>query len=182
MHKTSKLGAKANEHVVSPFPGHGHDHAACVRAAITQAEHLCAHRSRRLTPLRRRVLELVWESHQPVKAYDLLARLQQSSTSAAPPTVYRALDFLLGERLIHRLASLNAYVGCAQPTHQHTGEFLICAQCQAVAELDDAATSTLLAQRAEALGFALTTQTIELEGLCPRCRSDQADASSSVSS
>ncbi len=153
------------------FPRDGHDHQHCIDEALATAEALCAERGRRLTSLRRRVLELVWESHQPVKAYDLLARLQQESASAAPPTVYRALDFLIAERLIHRLASLNAYVGCAHPGHRHTGQFLICRECQAVAELDDAGIERALSERAEAMGFELTTQTIELEGFCPRCRS-----------
>jgi len=152
------------------FPRDGHDHQHCIDEALAIAEQLCADRGRRLTPLRRRVLELVWESHQPVKAYDLLARLQQESASAAPPTVYRALDFLIAERLIHRLASLNAYVGCAHPGHRHTGQFLICSECQSVAELDDADIEQALSRRADAMGFALTTQTIELEGCCPRCR------------
>ncbi len=168
--------SNASPSVVSPFPDQGHDHTRCIDTAIRQAEMLCASRSRRLTPLRRRVLELVWASHQPVKAYDLLAHLRQESASAAPPTVYRALDFLLAERLIHRLASLNAYVGCAQPDHRHAGQFLICAQCQAVAELDDDSISDLLGHRAAEQGFVLTDQVIELEGICPRCRGAQPRA------
>ena len=156
--------------VVSPFPGREHDHGRCVSEALSEAERLCAERGRRLTAIRRRVLELVWESHQPVKAYDLLARLRHEYGSAAPPTVYRALDFLLAEHLIHRLASLNAYVGCARPADRHAGQFLICRACGTVAELDDAEVSALLARRAAAMGFALGDQIIELEGLCPRCR------------
>lgn len=170
MHNRSTASSQGPDSVVSPFPEHGHDHDRCIDAAIAQAEQLCAARARRLTPLRRRVLELVWASHQPVKAYDLLAQLREESASAAPPTVYRALDFLLAEHLIHRLASLNAYVGCAQPDHRHAGQFLICAQCQAVAELDDDSISALLGARAAAQGFVLTDQVIELEGLCPRCQ------------
>ena len=155
--------------VVSPFPGEGHDHQRCIDAALAAAEQRCQARGRRLTPLRRRVLELIWASHQPVKAYDLLAALRVDSASAAPPTVYRALDFLIAERLVHRLASLNAYVGCGHPGHRHTGQFLICRGCQAVAELDDPEIESLLEARASELGFARVDQTIELEGLCPRC-------------
>lgn len=170
MHGTPPTHSETADSVVSAFPGQGHDHGRCISDALAEAERLCLARGRRLTPLRRRVLELVWESHQPVKAYDLLERLRADNGSAAPPTVYRALDFLLAERLIHRLASLNAYVGCAHPAHQHAGQFLICQACQAVAELDDPAVSELLMERASRVGFALTDQTIELEGLCPRCR------------
>jgi len=166
----------ADQTVVSPFPGEGHDHQQCIDQALAEAERLCAARGRRLTPLRRRVLELIWDSHQPVKAYDLLARLQADSASAAPPTVYRALDFLMAERLVHRLASMNAYVGCGHPGHRHTGQFLICRGCHAVAEMDDPDIESLLDSRARDLGFALVDQTIELEGLCPRCRREHSAA------
>jgi len=164
------MNSETVDSIVSAFPGKGHDHGRCISDALAEAERLCRDRGRRLTVLRRRVLELVWESHQPVKAYDLLERLRADTGAAAPPTVYRALDFLLAERLIHRLASLNAYVGCAQPAHQHAGQFLICGGCYAVAELNDATVSELLTERASQIGFVLTDQTIELEGLCPRCR------------
>lgn len=156
--------------VVSRFPESGHDHAACVASAMARASKICAERGRRWTPLRQRVLELVWQSHQPVKAYELLEQLRtEGQGSAAPPTVYRTLDFLLAEGLVHRLASLNAFVGCASPDHRHAGQFLICRHCHAVAELDDADVTRLLDERAQALGFTLTDQTIELEGVCPRC-------------
>ncbi len=158
--------------VVSPFPRHNHDHRVCIEQALAEAERLCAARGRRLTARRRAILAMIWASHQPVKAYDLLAQLREHTPSAAPPTVYRALDFLLAERLIHRLVSLNAYVGCGQPAHQHTGQFLICRHCQAVAELADPAINQLLDKRAAEQGFALTEQTIELEGLCPSCQAN----------
>lgn len=166
--------------VVSPFPGEGHDHQQCIDQALAEAERLCADRGRRLTPLRRRVLELIWASHQPVKAYDLLARLRAGSASAAPPTVYRALDFLMAERLVHRLASMNAYVGCGHPGHRHTGQFLICRRCHAVAELNDPDIESLLDERAGEMGFARVDQTIELEGLCPRCRRQDTTPGSQV--
>ncbi len=166
---------RATTYVVNPFPGDDHDHQHCIDEALAEAERLCAERGRRLTALRRRVLELIWASHQPVKAYELLARLQEASASAAPPTVYRALDFLLAEGLIHRLASLNAYVGCGQPDHHHAGQFLICQGCEAVAELDDPAIAGLIREKAENQGFSLVDQTIELEGLCPECRDNAND-------
>ena len=170
MAKRAFSEADNQDFIVSPFPAKGHDHQQCAREALERAEQLCASRGRRLTALRRRVLELVWESHQPVKAYDLLARLREESGSAAPPTVYRALDFLLAEHLVHRLASMNAFVGCARPTDCHSGQFLICRHCDMVAELDDPALNDLLEQQATAVGFTLEGQTIELEGVCTRCQ------------
>lgn len=155
--------------VVSPFRGRRHDHDRCLADALAAAEQICRQRGVRLTPLRRRVLALVWESHRPAKAYDLLSALRDEHDGAAPPTVYRALEFLRAEGLIHRIESLNAFVGCGDPNRNHAGQFLICRGCHAVAELSDPRVSAMLTERAAELGFRMTTQTIELEGLCPAC-------------
>ena len=109
------------------FPLGKHQHASCISDALRAAEKTCKERGLRLTPIRRRVLELVWASHEPVKAYDILDILRSERDSAAPPTVYRALEFLLGEGLVHKIESLNAYVGCGEPGHADAGQFLICA-------------------------------------------------------
>lgn len=169
------LAAAGDETLVSPFPGRGHDHAHCVADALAVADRLCAERGVRLTPLRRRVLEMVWQSHRPVKAYDLLDQLRERRQRAAPPTVYRALEFLRHEGLVHRLESLNAFVGCGDPRHAHAGQFLICRRCEAVAELSDPEITRLIAERARALGFHLGSQTIELDGLCPGCQAGAVD-------
>lgn len=149
-------------------PG-GHDHALCIDDALAAAEALCRDQGLRLTVLRRRVLELVWQHHNPVRAYDLLDRLREGRRSAAPPTVYRALDFLMRTGLIHRIESLNAYVGCPEPHASHAAQFLICRDCNAVGELDDPEIADLVARRSAALGFAAQRQTIEVMGLCPAC-------------
>ncbi|MDO3377796.1 Fur family transcriptional regulator [Geoalkalibacter halelectricus] len=152
-----------------PFPSQDHDHERCVAGALDAAEAICRERGARLTDLRRRVLELVWSSHKPVGAYAVLARLQEQG-SAAPPTVYRALDFLLEQGLIHRVSSLNAFVGCVRPGEEHCGQFLICEQCQDLVELDDADISAAIARSSHASGFAPRRQTVEILGLCPQCR------------
>lgn len=152
------------------FTRHAHDHSHCIAAALRKAEKTCAAEGMRLTPLRRRVLELVWDSHTPVKAYELLERLSKERQRAAPPTVYRALDFLLEAGLIHRIESLNAFVGCGAPAHGHTGQFLICTDCGTVAELDDHKLSGMIVKRAEVLGFQVTRETIEVEGICRACQ------------
>jgi Fur family zinc uptake transcriptional regulator len=146
-----------------------HRHADCVSGALAAAERSCAVHGQRLTELRRRVLELVWESHRPIKAYDVLARLQQERNGAAPPTVYRALEFLRTEGLVHRIESLNAFVGCGEPARAHTGQFLICRRCGAVAEMDDAELSDLIAGKAGKMGFRVDRETIEIEGVCGEC-------------
>ncbi len=151
------------------FPPPHHDHGACVAGALAAAEDCCARQGARLTPLRRRVLELVWEGHGPVGAYALLDILKAEGLATAAPTVYRALDFLLDQGLVHRIERLNAFVGCPHPDGGHGGQFLICTQCGLVAEINAAAISQAIADQASRLGFSVTGQTIEVEGLCPSC-------------
>src|SRR5689334_14403794 len=152
------------------FAPPGHDHASCVGDALAAAERKCAGRGVRLTEQRRRVLELIWLSHSPVGAYTLLDRLRADGVRAQPPTVYRALEFLVENGLIHRIESLNAYVGCADPDERHVGQFLICTGCHSAAELDDPGIGTAIAARAKEIGFSVSRATVEIEGLCPNCR------------
>lgn len=158
------------------FPAPHHDHAACVAKALAAAEAECQRRGARLTDIRRRVLELVWESHQPVGAYALLEILGREGWSAAPPTVYRALDFLQQNGLVHRIALLNAFVGCPHPGHAHGGTFLLCADCGMAAELDDGDIDRAVAQSASRSGFSVTRRTVEVEGLCPACRAKAGES------
>ena len=119
----------------TPFKPRRHRHQQCIDDALSAAEILCTRRGRKLTPLRRRVLELIWSRHEPARAYDILEQLDGEGKSGAPPTVYRALEFLLTNGLVHRIQSLNAYVGCGEPGTAHAGQFLICRGCNAVGEL-----------------------------------------------
>ncbi|HXE17421.1 MAG TPA: Fur family transcriptional regulator [Stellaceae bacterium] len=152
------------------FARAGHDHDHCVEEALDRADALCATQGARLTELRRAVLELVWRGHEPVGAYALLDALKRSHPNAAPPTIYRALEFLADRGLIHRIESLNAYIGCDHPERPHEGQFLICAKCSNAAEIDDPGVARALSRSATGLGFAVTHQTVELSGLCPSCQ------------
>lgn len=152
------------------FARAGHDHDHCVEEALDRADALCATQGARLTELRRAVLELVWRGHEPVGAYALLDALKRSHPNAAPPTIYRALEFLAARGLIHRIESLNAYIGCDHPERPHEGQFLICAKCSNAAEIDDPGVARALSKSASGLGFAVTHQTVELSGLCPSCQ------------
>ncbi len=164
----------ARHHDLLPFDGKRHDHDLCVEKALREAERLCARRGARLTKLRKKVLALVWTSHSPVGAYDVLGRLSQKHGRAAPPTVYRALEFLLEQGLVHRIESLNAFVGCPEPSESHSGQFLICRDCGAAAEMDDRAIDRAISAQAAACGFAVEGKTVEVRGLCPACRSATA--------
>lgn len=155
---------------IAEAAGTDHDHRHCVDRAIALADELCERRGARLTALRRRVLELVWQSHGPVGAYHILNALKnEDRRSAAPPTVYRALDFLLEQKLIHRIESLNAFVGCVDPGHQHTAQYLICRDCGVLQELEDPAIADAIGRKAEEMGFAIDRQTVEVHGLCRHC-------------
>lgn len=152
---------------------HSHEHHdQCISQALESAEEVCAQRGVRLTPLRKRVLELVWQSHKPLGAYDILDMLsREDGRRAAPPTVYRGLDFLLENGLIHRLASLNAYIGCRHPEVAHVGYFMICKDCNNAYELaQHTAIDTAIASEAELMGFAVENQMVEIFGTCAACR------------
>jgi Fur family zinc uptake transcriptional regulator len=153
-----------------PFPASAHDHGRCVGTALEQADEVCRRQGARLTELRRRVLELVWHSHAPVGAYRLMELLARERGAVAPPTVYRALDFLAQHGLVHRIESLNAFVGCRRPAASHRAWFLICRDCGRVAEFDDAELSRSLDRRVEAAGFAADGERVEIVGCCAQCR------------
>ena len=148
---------------------------AARQKALAEAEAACLRRGAQLTPLRRQVLELVLEAEAPVGAYALLDRLKASRPGAAPPTVYRALDFLLEHGLIHKVERLNAYIGCSDTghahghDHAHPHQFLICRRCGATAEITDHAVAHAIAEAAARAGFVAAEATVEIEGLCARC-------------
>lgn len=147
-----------------------HDHKRCVADAVKAAEGVCRARGARLTPIRRRVLELVWESHRPAGAYAILDAFKPDHPSAAPATVYRALEFLVDHGLVHRIQSLNAFVGCDDPSHPHRGFFLICSECGDAAEVEDADIERAMERSVGRLGFAIKSRTLEARGVCHRCR------------
>jgi Fur family zinc uptake transcriptional regulator len=151
------------------FPHPHHDHAQCAAAALHTAEALCAKRGARLTDIRRRVLTAVWASHAPIGAYDILAGLNADGGKIAPMAVYRALDFLMEQGLVHRLASLNAFIGCALASERHTAHFLICRACKSATEMDGAAVTRAVKKTLSAHGFIPETEIIEIQGLCAHC-------------
>jgi len=147
-----------------------HDHRLCQRQLLSAARRVCELRKLRLTLRRRQVLEILLASHQPLGAYDILAQLNRGASSEriAPPIVYRALEFLLAEGLVHRIESRNAFIGCVHPGHRSAAQFLICRGCEQVAELENP-DSGLLA-RADDLGFAVDHSVVEITGVCAECQ------------
>jgi Fur family zinc uptake transcriptional regulator len=159
------------------FPKPSHDHARCVAKAMALAEQACARQGAQLTELRKRVLEIVWGSHTPIGAYEILNSLSADGRRPAPPTVYRALDFLLAQGLVHRIESQNAFVGCQHGQQAgHHGQFLICRACGQTVEACNTELEQAIRHLAQASGFALEEQTVELKGLCPACKTKDQHA------
>jgi Fur family transcriptional regulator, zinc uptake regulator len=140
-----------------------------VMAQLDQAAQACVRAGAQMTDLRRTVLRLILEAEGPATAYELRDRLKRTRKGAVPPTVYRALDFLMAQRLIHKLERLNAFVPCAETGHQHMAQFLICRECGTVAEIEDRAAARALEHAAGREGFQPRHTVIEIEGTCAAC-------------
>jgi Fur family zinc uptake transcriptional regulator len=151
------------------FPAPGHNHGACTRAALEAADRLCEANNARFTAMRRTVLQEIWHSHKPITAYDLLANLNAKGAKHAPVAVYRALDFLLTQGLIHKLSSLNAFIGCTHPEATHDARFLICRSCHSVAELTGKYSDEAFNEAVARTGFYTERKIIEVSGTCRFC-------------
>jgi len=142
-----------------------------IECALEQAQRICATYGARLTPVRRHVLELILQADQPTGAYTLLAQLQRGRGRLGPPTVYRALDFLLAHKLIHKIETSSAFIACGDIEHPHNSQFMICDDCGATEEIQDEEIVRSLRRLGEGRGFAVERQVIEARGRCPACRS-----------
>jgi Fur family zinc uptake transcriptional regulator len=141
-----------------------------VNNALKQADLLCKRKNVRLTPLRRQVLGLVWQNQKPAGAYLILDQLQkQQERRAAPPTVYRALEFLIEQGLIHKISSLNAFIACTQPDTVHVPQFFICKACGNALELNSPMISETILNRAQEMQFEIEEQVVEVSGQCTHC-------------
>jgi Fur family transcriptional regulator, zinc uptake regulator len=149
---------------------HKHNHDECIENALKAAEDICTERDTRFTPLRRRVLELVWTKHAPITAYEVLDLLSEGQKRVAPPTVYRALDFLIEEGFVHRIESLNSFVGCSDPKHRHQGHFLICRKCSNVSEMNEQSLHDVIKKAAQSFGYSYENSILEIAGICENCR------------
>ena len=153
------------------FPAPDHDHGRCSSDALRHAEAICAERAQRLTPIRRRVLEALLASHRPLGAYELIERLATNTERLSPITIYRALDFLRDNGLVHRIESRNAFIACVQDHGRGDPVvFLICETCGAVGEAASAAVADTIKSASRAAGFVPKTPVIEISGVCSHCR------------
>ena len=145
-----------------------HNHAHCVKSAISAAEDACAQKGVQFTPVRRRTLEILLETHSALGAYEILARLDAEGLGSKPPLVYRALSFLVDQGFAHRVERLNAFIACVHPGAEHDPAFMICRVCGTVAEAQ--VTSAAFGTSAAQSGFQIEQTVLEAEGLCPSCQ------------
>lgn len=150
-----------------------HDHVHCRHEALAVAEEVCAARKLRMTPVRRKTLEILLENHNAMGAYDVLGRLDDAGLGSKPPIAYRALSFLVENGFAHRIERLNAFVACAHPGGAHDPAFLICRSCGTVAEAGEAPLAAFRDVAGEA-GFKVERVALEAEGLCPECAAETA--------
>jgi len=157
--------------MASVFPAPDHDHGRCAADALAHAEALCIKRGERLTAMRRQVLEVLSGSHKPLGAYEIIDLVAARGPRPAPITIYRALDFLREQGLVHRIESRNAFIACV---HNHADSdpvvFLICERCGAVGEAASAAVADTIKTASRAAGFTPKTPLIEISGICAHCK------------
>jgi Fur family transcriptional regulator, zinc uptake regulator len=160
------------------FHAPDHDHARCEADVLGEAERWCAAHALRLTPIRRKVLAVLGSGHRPLGAYEIMDRLAEGGPRPAPITVYRALDFLLENGLVHRIASRNAFIACIR-NHAASENvvFLICERCGAVGEASSAAVMQTLQAAAAQAGFTPKLPVVEIVGLCAHCRAAERASS-----
>jgi len=146
-----------------------HNHQRCINQALQLAADICHKRDLRFTSIRRKTLELVWSSHCAIKAYDILNLLSETGQKTQPPTVYRALDFLVKQGFVHKVESQNAFIGCPHPERRHNCQLLICEKCGTIEELCNEDITSRLTEAAEKHHFQIKNITLELKGICKRC-------------
>jgi Fur family transcriptional regulator, zinc uptake regulator len=153
------------------FPAPDHDHDRCTADAMHHAEHVCAKRGQKLTPIRRQVFEALLASHRPLGAYEIIEELAKTVSRPAPITIYRALDFLMANDLVHRIESRNAFLACV---HDHGATamvaFLICDKCGSVGEVPAVQVAQSLNDAARLTGFTPKLSVVEITGTCAHCQ------------
>ena len=146
-----------------------HDHDVCLEKAIKAAETYCERHKLQLTPLRRKVLEILLGEHRALGAYTILDLMREAGFSSQPPVAYRALSFLVEHGFAHKIERLNAFVACALPDTQHSPAFMICRKCDIVVEARSPSSSFDLSATAIVTGFDIEQTILEAEGVCHSC-------------
>lgn len=158
-----------------------HDHAKCVDSILKHAQDICSKRGVRLTEQRLKVLAVLADSHVPASAYDILDKINRQGNKLAPVAIYRALDFLTQQELIHRIESRNGYVACSHHHGEGSGKgeecchgdvtvFLLCDSCGRAGEFHSDALSGLVETIASTEKFRANAPVLEISGICEMCQ------------
>ena len=147
-----------------------HNHNLCVDSIMKRAEDYCSEHNLRLTPVRRQVLEILASGHKALGAYDILEKLRPMGYKSQPPIVYRSLEFLERHGFVHKIEKLNAYVACLFHEEEHVPAFLICRNCETVAETSHQRSPDLVTHFAQVNEFTIEKTVLEAEGLCHNCK------------
>lgn len=148
-------------------PAHAHPKSDSEMLQLAQAR--CKSRGVQLTPIRRKVLEILHSHENGLKAYELLACIQEHQANATPPTVYRALDFLIEHGLVHKIESINQFIACRHESHPLPELFMICRHCGKITELHDHALMQALMDCIRKTGHQPDCREVEVTTTCPDC-------------
>lgn len=162
-------GAKSTDANTDALGFEQHDHNVCLKKGMAAAERRCAQEGLRFTSVRQKTLEILLQEHRALGAYEVLDRLRDEGFGSQPPVAYRALEFLVANGFVHKIERLNAFVACANPGSAHSPAFMICRECDSVAETQSMPARGALGNAAKAAGFVIEKTVVEAEGLCPSC-------------
>lgn len=149
-----------------------HDHTACQDNGLAQVVGQCGTRGLKLTKVRFRVMQILLQEHRAVGAYEILDLLRKEGLGSQPPVVYRALDFLIKNGFAHKVERLNSYIACMHVGSDHVPAFLICRECDVIAETKIELSNDVLSAAAKGSGFQTERVVLEAEGLCPKCQKE----------
>lgn len=141
-----------------------------IEESISRVVEICKENNLVFTEIRQKVFEIIIEHTKPIKAYEILDDLTKIlGKSSHPPTVYRAIDFLIENGFIHKLNSINSYVGCFHPKIHKECYFLICKKCNIYQECCDKNLTDNIFKTADKRDFIVSNTTLEIEGHCQGC-------------
>lgn len=149
---------------------------------IEHAEQHCKTHGARLTSQRKQVLARLIESNRALSAYELVDFCKERyGESIAAMSVYRSLEFLEKEDLVHKLNSTNKFVACAHICREHdhgVAQFLICKECNKITELTlEPLVIDSLRDEAAKAGFTVISPQLEISCVCDECRTKQNNQS-----
>ncbi len=146
-----------------------HNHNNCISFALEEAQRICDTRGEKFTELRKEVLKIIWKSHRAVKAYAILSQLDPRIASVEPVNVYRALDFLCEQQLIHKIHMVKSYIGCSHPAEHNNCILFYCNSCHEVQELCQQNVRTALQNVCDKYDLNVVEQLCEIVGICRNC-------------